>query len=168
MIRILSIMLIFISSQSWADEIDYESIKEKGIYLKCDGYKEDIFYGKDRDFEKIFKKHSGCSSDSCRKPLIKFLIYMPEQAKPMLNSDTLFPLGFGDGKWTIENNLISYLYQSKNNNEREEILLNLITGEYKYEFDMGSIEQIERISAICEQIPNKLKFSTSKLFGLIQ
>ena len=81
MIRILSILLIFISLQSWANEIDYELIKEKGIYLKCDGFREVVFYGNYSygnysDNEILFKKLYACSSETCRSPVIKFLIYI--------------------------------------------------------------------------------------------
>ena len=164
---ILALCLLYISLQSWADEIDYELIKEKGIYLKCDGFREVVFYGNSRDDEILLKKRYACSSETCRSPVIKFLVYMPEEVKPILDSDNLIPLGWDDDKkWKIENNFISYYYYD--NGRQEDISLNLITGEFKQYKNTKRFETIERISTICEQIPNKLKFSSSKLFGLIK
>ena len=167
MIRIISILLIFISLQSWAYEIDYELIKEKGIYLKCDGFREVVFHGNYSDDEILFKKLYACSSETCRSPVIKFLIYMPEEVKPILDSNNLKLLGWDDDeKWEIENNFISYYYYD--NGRQEDISLNLIAGEFKQYKNIKRYNIIESLSTICEQIPNKLKFSTSKLFGLIQ
>ena len=176
MIRILSILLIFISLQSWADEIDYELIKEKGIYLKCEGYKEVVFlYPIDEKINsstnqmnfRAFKEIQGCSSEICRKDFVHFLIYMPTLQKPILDTNSLQPLNtYYELKWDISENFISAFYDS--DVISREISLNLITGEYKENLRDRLTVSIEKISTICEQIPNKLKFSTSKLFGLIQ